>query len=154
MIELARIEVDGLPAPQGSKKYVGHHVTRRSKGKAVAVMAESAARTLKPWRRAVRDSAAVEARRVGTLDGALALYVTFYLPRPSGLPKTRDSLPTKKPDLSKLVRAVEDSLTDAGLIADDARITDAHAFKRYVGTDRFPAARMTPGAVIWLGPAV
>jgi Holliday junction resolvase RusA-like endonuclease len=35
------------------------------------------------------------------------------------------------PDVDKLVRAVGDGLTQGGAIADDARIVDLHAYKRY-----------------------
>lgn len=61
-------------------------------------------------------------------DGALHVDVTFYLPR--GKTVTRE-LPSVKPDLDKLQRALGDMLTIAGIITDDARITRWSPRKRY-----------------------
>lgn len=61
-------------------------------------------------------------------DGPLAIDVTFYLPR--GKTVTRE-LPSVKPDLDKLQRALGDMLTIAGIIKDDARIVTWHSSKRY-----------------------
>lgn len=61
-------------------------------------------------------------------DGALHIEVTFYLPR--GKTVTRE-LPSVKPDLDKLQRALGDMLTIAGIITDDARITRWSPRKRY-----------------------
>lgn len=61
-------------------------------------------------------------------DGALAIDVTFYLPR--GKTVTRE-YPSVKPDLDKLQRALGDMLTIAGIITDDARIVTWHSSKRY-----------------------
>ena len=112
--------VIGDPAPQGSKRHVGH-----------GVMIESSKR-VKPWREAV--AAAAFAARNGSppLDGPLALTVTFWLPKPASLSRRVTALgPFRKPDLSKLIRSTEDALTTAGAIADDARIVRLIAEKRF-----------------------
>jgi len=69
----------------------------------------------------------------GPLDGPLKVTVTFRFP----MPQSRSSVVRRsgwawratKPDLDKLCRAVCDSLTQGGLIADDARIVQLHAEK-------------------------
>ena len=60
--------------------------------------------------------------------GAAELQLMFYMPRPKTVKRL---YPTPKPDLSKLIRSVEDSLVAAGLIIDDAYIVTVHAIKRY-----------------------
>ena len=116
--------VQGEPAPQGSKRFVGIH---KGKGR----MIESS-KKVKPWREAVYW-AAIEAKSktamVMPMDGALAAVMVFVLPKP---PSIRRAYPDRKPDLSKLVRSTEDALVDAGLIADDARIITCLASKFYV----------------------
>jgi crossover junction endodeoxyribonuclease RusA len=126
------IEVRGLPAPQGSKRHVGHGILVES-SKAVG-----------PWREAVR----AETQRVlnGThsrwLDGGpVNVEITFGLPRPKGhygtgrnAGKVRDSAPWYphgRPDLDKLTRAVLDGLTAGGAWVDDAQVVCLTARKVY-----------------------
>ena len=129
MIEFA-FSVYGTPAPQGSKRFVGHAKSGRG------IMVESS-KAVKPWREAVKY-AAIEAMGLHTAGGAtvqlagpLRLAVTFTLPKPKSAPKKRRTYPDRKPDLSKLVRSTEDGLVDAGIIEDDARIIDCIAAKVY-----------------------
>jgi Endodeoxyribonuclease RusA len=59
----------------------------------------------------------------------------FYLPKPSSAPKRRRTWPDRKPDLSKLLRAIEDPMNGV-LIADDARIVEfCRLEKVYAGDD-------------------
>lgn len=112
--------VIGDPAPQGSKRHVGH-----------GVMIESSKR-VKPWREAV--AAAAFAARNGSppLDGPLALTVTFWLPKPASLSRRVTALgPFRKPDIDKLLRSTLDAMTTSGVIADDARIVRLLAEKRF-----------------------
>jgi len=105
--------VIGTPAPQGSKRHVGN-----------GVMIESS-KLVKPWRQDVATAARIAAMRddFRVLDGPLRLAVVFRLPKPASLSKAKTALgPCRKPDLSKLIRATEDALVTAGVIADDARI--------------------------------
>jgi crossover junction endodeoxyribonuclease RusA len=70
--------------------------------------------------------------------------MTFTLARPKSA--KRGALPTKKPDVSKLVRSTEDALTDVGLWEDDARVVHEISGKRYPneGSNAMPV----PGCVI------
>ena len=115
------IIIPGECVPQGSKS-----VNRKT-----GHMFEANAR-LKAWR---KEAAVHLDQYIGTwfgawepFDGPLAIDVTFYLPR--GKTVTRE-LPSVKPDLDKLQRALGDMLTIAGIITDDARIVTWHSSKRY-----------------------
>lgn len=125
MTALARFRIFGVPAPQGSKKNVG---TNPRTGR--PLMVESS-KFLPKWRKLVKDSAALTWAGKAPLDRALVVKMVFTVPKPTSAPKTRRTWPATKPDASKLARAVEDSLTDAGVFADDARIVDLIACKRY-----------------------
>jgi len=146
------IVVYGRPAPQGSKRHVG-------KG----AMVESSAH-LKPWREAVRSEAVGELERwrtafVGppTLLGIerttplggwpVAARMVFTMAAPKAArPGDR---PAVMPDLSKLVRATEDALVDAGVLADDKLIVEYdRVAKVYPRWD--PESLDRPGAVIRL----
>lgn len=140
-----RIVVRGLPAPQGSKRFLG---TRGGRG----ILVESSAK-VKPWREDVRHAAIAAMQAAGIAepaDAPLRLRVTFTLPKPASAPKRRTTWPMRTPDLSKLVRSTEDALTSAGVWADDARVVECTAAKRYPGegADALP----WPGAVIEIEP--
>lgn len=105
--------VYGQPAPQGSKKFVG--TTKTGRG----LMVESS-KKVKPWRQDVKAAAVEAMAGRPALDGALVAVMTFTLPKPTSAPKTRRSWPSRKPDLSKLVRSTEDAMTDAGIWVDAA----------------------------------
>lgn len=149
----------GRPAPQGSKKawaYTGKD------GKARAMLQESSSKGLKPWRTSVTEaardaSAAWQAEHADNEplpiipfpDGPVKLTVQFVFARPKGhygsgrnAHKVKPSAPTfptnrSTGDISKLVRAVEDALTDAGIWSDDAQVQAVHASKIYAG-DKTP----------------
>jgi Holliday junction resolvase RusA-like endonuclease len=113
-------DVVGLPRPQGSKRHVGHGVmVEQSKG-------------LPEWRRVVADAARQHAPDV-PLDGPLMLSCSFYFPMPAARRKADREVGTRwkdtAPDLSKLVRAVEDALKAGAVIRDDARICQLNAYK-------------------------
>lgn len=130
------ITVIGTPAPQGSKKLVGH--ARNGRG----ILIESSAK-VKPWRQAVTYAA----REAGVrLAGPVAVSMTFTLPKPKSAPKGRKTWPDRKPDVSKLVRSTEDALTDAGTWEDDARVVRCECAKVYPLEG--PDALDVPGAVI------
>ena len=116
-----RFTVIGDPAPQGSKRHVGH-----------GVMVESS-KKVKPWRQSVEAAAVAAKNGASALDGPLVLSIVFWLPKPTSLSKKKLALgPCRKPDLSKLIRSTEDALVTAGAIVDDARIVDLYVQKRYV----------------------
>lgn len=113
------ITVYGIPAPQGSKRHIGR-----------GVMIESS-KKVKPWREAVKW-AAIESMDKSALEfggAAVHVRVDFYLPKPKSAKKT--ALPTKKPDLDKLIRSTMDALTDAGVWCDDSQVLSVWARKHY-----------------------
>jgi Holliday junction resolvase RusA-like endonuclease len=122
-----RIIVFGEPLPQGSKSarvFAGRAILTEGFG--------DQPKRRKLWREAVAEAARAWLKdndAPAPLDGAIALSVTFFLPRPASAPK-RVTLPIRKPDSSKLLRAVEDSLTGL-LYVDDARIVEHHVRKRF-----------------------
>lgn len=132
-----RIVVYGLPAPQGSKRFLG---VRGGKG----ILVESSKR-VKPWRELVW-AAAVAARQGPPIDAPIMCRMIFTLPKPASAPKRRQTWPCKTPDLSKLIRSTEDALTNAGVWKDDARVVECVAAKRYPGEGE--GALDAPGVVI------
>lgn len=127
-------EVQGIPVPQGSKR-MGKHGTR-------FVILDDNDRALKPWRRTVAW-AATHAKRPAQwelCDGPVALTLVFYMPKP---PSVKRATAHVKPDLSKLVRAVEDSLTEAGVWVDDSRVTECHATKHYADAAHPPGVHVS-----------
>jgi crossover junction endodeoxyribonuclease RusA len=113
-----KIIVYGSPAPQGSKKFVG---IAKTTGR--GIMVESS-KKVKPWREDVKSAALAARNGAAPMDGPLIVRMIFTLPKPASAPKRRRLFAMRKPDLSKLARSTEDALTDAGLIADDARIVE------------------------------
>lgn len=121
------IFVDGVPAPQGSKRHVG-------RGR----MIESS-KHVAPWRK--RIAAKIAAERLQRLDGPVSCRLTFYMPRPkshyrtgrfAGLLKPLAPVySSKRPDIDKLERAVLDALTMSGVIGDDAQVAAVQKAKKY-----------------------
>jgi crossover junction endodeoxyribonuclease RusA len=130
--------VDGSPAPQGSKTaYVRG-------GRAVLVEAN---KRLPEWRLAVSTAARIAMNDLGQVepfDKPIRLVVTFFIAKPAK-PK-HNVYPGSKPDLDHYIRAVGDSLTNAGTIVDDSLFVEIVAKKRWCGTttDTYP----TPGCSI------
>jgi Holliday junction resolvase RusA-like endonuclease len=124
--------VPGIPAPQGSKRFLG---VKGGRG----VMVESASEKVRSWRADVREAFA------GVLSdplvGPVRVEVEFRLPRPASVPPRRRPWPTVKPDVDKLVRSTLDALKSAGVYGDDAQVVRLVAAKVYA--DEGP-----PGAVI------
>jgi len=127
-----RIEVAGIPAPQGSKRHVGG-------GRMV-----EQSRAVGPWREAVRAETQRALEQLpepeGFLEGPVHVDVDFRLPRPKTAPR-RVRYPAKRPDLDKLTRAVLDGLVSGGAMADDSQVVSLVASKNFAG--HYP-----PGCVI------
>ena len=125
------IHVEGVAAPQGSKNvYRGRPV-------------ESSKR-VKPWREQVRRAASEEGDRLallGPLTPPYKVELWFYIKRPRTTLATHPVAPTIG-DVDKLSRAVNDALTDSGLIIDDRYITKLTVEKQWAGRGE------TPGAII------
>lgn len=111
--------VPGKPAPQGSKKARMHRNMR------FPSVIEDNPRT-KPWR-ALVSLVASQNRPATLIAGPVKLTARFYFSRPK---TSRRSEPSVPPDCSKLVRAIEDSLT--GIVwRDDALVVQLDASKVY-----------------------
>lgn len=113
--------VNGIPKPQGSK------TIRTAGGR--SWLTEASPEVYK-WREKVRETA----KRVfilnalqKPLDEPVEVEITFYLPKPKSVDRNQ---PAVKPDLDKLVRAINDSIQGI-LIADDSRVCRIIAEKRY-----------------------
>lgn len=90
----------------------------------------------RPWKTQVAQAAGEAMNGDGLLGGALELSVIFTVPRPKahygarGLRPSAPAYPTTRPDITKLLRAVEDACT--GIVwRDDAQIVHQHAYKEY-----------------------
>jgi Holliday junction resolvase RusA-like endonuclease len=114
-----RFEVHGLPQTKGSTRAF-------ARGSGAPVVVSDNAR-LKQWEQAVGWSA--RAAGASMNEGAVAVDVIFYLPRAKHT-KEADALPTTRPDLDKLVRAVLDALTGI-CYADDGQVVHLTARKCY-----------------------
>lgn len=123
--------VPGRPAAQGSKRHVGGgRLVEQSK--AVA-----------PWRTAVAWHVA-QTFTQAPLDGPLVLAVEFVMPRPAATPKRSTPPAIKRPDLDKLIRAVDDALS--GVIwRDDSQVVRVDARKRLAELDELPGAWIRVG---------
>jgi len=152
------IAVHGKPAPQGSKRAFAV----RGKGGVptgrVAVI-ESSHDRVKSWRQAVIDAAlGLEPAPAWPLDGPLKIGLIFALPRPKGhygtgrnAARLRDSAPRYPagvPDLSKLLRATEDALTDAGVWRDDAQVVAYGRLEKVYAGHYGDHVLTAPGAMI------
>lgn len=133
-VRVASFSVMGRPIPQGSK------TVYMVKGK--PVLADANSKDLKPWRKTV--TAAVRAAR-GVVqiprERAVAVSAVFTFERPKTV--TRE-YPTVKPDLDKLIRAVFDAVTEAGLWADDCQVVDMRIREQYGSV---PGVEVTVGEI-------
>lgn len=145
--------VPGKPAPQGSKMarpiYKGRGEAKEFTGKVAQV--ESSKPGLEAWRADVRAAFVVDGQpRIRFAKGEpVSMRLTFVMPRPVGMSKRKPTPPhTKRPDVDKLLRAVLDALTSAGVLADDCQVVEQYAVKRTAELDE------TPGCLIHLQPTV
>lgn len=135
--------VHGRPRPQGSKR--SFPIRNRAGNIIKFSVVDSSGEEGKAWRSQVRDSAISawgEFRRV--LDGPLSVAFTFTFARPKGhfgtgrnaefVKPNAPSHPTSPPDLLKIARAIEDSLTSV-IYRDDSQIVTEVLTKRYGPVD-------------------
>lgn len=108
---------------------------------------------LRPWREMVttqaRNALAMARKNrvaVHQFSTEVGLHVAFVQPRPASAPKTKPLAATKKShlnhDLDKLVRAIQDSLTDAGVWEDDAQVVEHFICKRVADYGESPGAHI------------
>ena len=137
----------GKPEPQGSMK--GFVVADKRTGKSRAILTSDNTK-LKPWRWSVTYAATEAMARAGLsgqlFDGAVSLSVEFVMPAPQWVQAKhrRQRFPpcVTKPDLSKLVRALEDALTGI-VFKDDALVVRfGHMGKRYAVGAEEPGAHV------------
>lgn len=112
--------VPGIPIPQGSK--TAFVVGKR------AVLTDANKKQLKPWRAEITRVARASWLDRDQLVGAVRLDVVFVFERPKTVKRR---LPSIAPDLDKLVRAVGDGVTDAGIWKDDGQVIRIVAEKVY-----------------------
>jgi Holliday junction resolvase RusA-like endonuclease len=117
-------------------------------------MRESASNALRRWRAAVVETwtegvwwHADPDRITLPLSCPVALRMVFTVRRPQLVPNDRLGHPATRPDVSKYVRAVEDAMKDAGIIADDGRVVGYdRLWKTYPCQDLEALGR--PGVVV------
>ncbi|WP_157801687.1 RusA family crossover junction endodeoxyribonuclease [Corynebacterium striatum] len=126
---LFEVFVPGVPRPQGSKVNLG-------RGR----MKESSPH-LKAWRGLVTTRSAIIWKRNPPIDQSVHLDVVFVMPA-----RKREPDPggwhTATPDLDKLIRAIGDALTMAGILHDDSRIAAITATKRRARHGEPPGAHI------------
>jgi Holliday junction resolvase RusA-like endonuclease len=137
---------EGVPVPQGSHVAVGKKVLedRKRRGR------------LKAWRAVIANRAALAVRFVRpVLTGPCVLVCEFWVPRPpthlkanGELRKRAPQFPIFKPDLLKLIRPVEDSLTDARIWIDDSREIGVVGWAQFCKADETPGVRVE----VWTTP--
>ena len=125
----------GAPSPEGSTR--AFYIPKLNK----TVTTHQNQSALNAWRNRV----ATEAQNVlmvqdwtSDRSSAYTLHVDFVLPRPPSVPVHRRLRPTVKPDIDKLVRAINDALTGI-LFPDDCQVVSIQMTKEYEG-ERRPGA--------------
>lgn len=138
-----RIEffVPGIPRPAGSKNAFLHSKTQK------IIVTDSSGKKGKAWRDKV-SLYAQEAYKGTPLSGPIRLVVVFRLPRPkvhygtgrnaNVLKRSSPVYPKTRPDTTKLLRAVEDSLTHI-IWSDDSQVVQQEASKTYAMNGRVGA---------------
>jgi Holliday junction resolvase RusA-like endonuclease len=129
-----QVDVLGLPVPQGSKRAFRHARTGR------VVMVDDNP-SLTDWRATLAGQARKAMAGSDPFTRPVRASLGFYLPRPTGhygtgrnagtLRPSAPDWPGVKPDLDKLIRAVFDALTVAGVWRDDALCCGLSAWKAY-----------------------
>jgi crossover junction endodeoxyribonuclease RusA len=139
-MSVVHIAVNGIdPAPQGSKRHVGH-------GRMV-----EASKRVKPWRNAVALSAQQQMReqKCDLITSACNVSVVFRFKRPKSHFTTNGQLKAAAPkhcivkrnDIDKCCRSTLDALSET-VFADDCLVVSLNAEKRYcIGAE-------PPGALI------
>jgi Holliday junction resolvase RusA-like endonuclease len=141
----------------------GKPITQGSKTKnAYGATYDDNAKTLKPWREAVKTAALEVMQLADRLTGPVHVDATFCFDRPAGHYRTgrnahllRDSAPRwpatrNSGDLDKLVRAGLDALVDAGVMTDDSLVVAITTRKVWAGEHE--DALHIPGARLEIRP--
>lgn len=150
-LPIVEIVIDGIARPQGSKS--ARVLMKDGKpvltddGRPVVVMFE-ASKHLRRWRKHCRESARRQYRGE-PFTGAVHCEMEFRFQRPeahfrkAGLSRSAPRFHTSKPDLAKIVRAVEDALT--GIVwADDAQVVQGRNRKTWTHSEPGVRVRIIP----------
>ena len=139
------IPVRGVPAPQGSKRHIGH-----------GIMIENS-KKVKPWRQDVR-AAAIDHYEGDIIGRAVEVEIIFLFARPKshyGTGKSANKLKQKAPefvtssatgDIDKLCRSTLDGLSaKAGgtVIKDDSLVVSLKAVKKYAKEGELLGAKIS-----------
>ena len=136
-MESISITVLGEPSPEGSTR--SFYIPKLNR----TVTTHQNQSRLNSWRNRVATEAQnvlCECDWTSDRTSAYTLDVDFVLPRPPSVPAHRRIHPTVKPDVDKLVRAINDALTGI-LFPDDCQVVSIRVTKNYEGGRR-------PGAYI------
>lgn len=146
------LRVYGEPKPAGSKVSGvayrkgedGRRVPVERNGKIMTFTKDSSGQAGEGWRNAVAEAGAGVLGGAPLLSGPLYVEITFLLRRPQShygsgrnSERLKDSAPVypaKRPDSTKLLRAVEDALTNV-LWLDDSQIVCGGTEKVFAGPD-------------------
>lgn len=138
-----QFQVPGIPAPGGSKRFVGF-----GKKTGRAILIDAGGQKNKDWRNAVMWAGREAIGQQPLFTGPLHVTMRFLMPRPKGHFRTNGDLkpnapnfPTTKPDALKLARSTEDALTGVAW-NDDAQTVSLEIHKCYVGAGEAPGARI------------
>ncbi len=128
--------VYGVAQPKGNMRAIN------LKGMRYPIVTDSN-KSVRSWQQLIAEGASralqalPAAERALLMDG-VRLSIAFYLPRPKSLRKR--GVPVAhltRPDTSKLIRAVEDALTEIAY-GDDSQVVELLAIKRYADVDDPP----------------
>lgn len=134
---MLRFTVFGTAKASGSKRAFKLKNSSR-------IVVTDANKGAKPWKNLVAQEAGRHVNGAGLLRTPLDVHFAFYVARPKGhftskgalsAEGRRKSVPTKKPDVLKLARAVEDALTGV-VYYDDAQIVTERIEKRWGEPER------------------
>lgn len=143
MSAVIEIVVPGRPQPGGSKTAMpvrrGKVYLHDSNGRPIVNTIDANDKKVRPWKKAIADVAQYTYHGP-PLEGPLIFEMTFFVHRSKShfgtgqnarlLKDSAPLFPMSKPDLTKLVRPVEDALTGI-LWVDDAQIVDQIPRKRF-----------------------
>lgn len=125
--------IAGKPEPQGSIAYKG----RAGNGRAILTSDNP---KLKLWRRHIANT--LKASRRDPFPDGVHVEAEFVLPRPKSCPKKRTPQAITRPDVDKLLRAVLDAVTYAGVWRDDSQVVSVNACKRLAGIGETPGCHL------------
>ena len=148
MTEPISIVVYGIPRPAGSKR--AFPIKKNGEYTGRSIVTDASGQLGRDWRADVK-AAAIAQYQGPPLEGDLYVEIFFGLPRPKShfgtgknaqfLRRGAPQAHTKKPDVGKLARAVEDALS--GIVwRDDRQIVGAFYYKEYTVTSEPPGCEI------------